>query len=366
MTNNPKINAIIKNIENLEKKDFKVLYLKGPNVGHWPNYNNEEIEFLVNDTLRILRKLKQSPELLVGLVHPYFHNIENYIATFISTITPIINLDANSLTTHHHAPLNQLQALNTTLRQSGLYSILSPSVDIPKLEKDLKDLKDDAAIVVKEAQDNAGIIRSLIPEATATSLSVALNEIAVKLQKRVNTWLSVVIIVLLSSAVISWMFLESNDKKENQDISEIINKLKNVSQLKNKTDSLSYFMLINTSNVKERKLESHDTNSISFWLKRIIIFLPLFYLIFFCIKQYNKERKLLEIYVHKKAISQTLPAYMKQAEKAEVKDEILLRGATMIFTLPEDPNSTIHGSDGMGLTEVKDLLDIKDKIQKQA
>ncbi len=366
---NPKINSILKNIVDLDKKNFALLYASGNSIQPYPNYTSSEIETLINDTKRVLNDLSVSVEILQSLYGVYLTNLDNQLNAFITQFNSIATLSVNQLSNQHHSCLNQLQSLNNTLRQSGIYSILTPSNNIPKLTEELNDLKIDADKLVKEAKGNANLIRNLIPEATATSLSVALDEIAKKIRIRVNIWLTVVIVVLIFSAIFSWLFLDSNDKKENNSLAnkQTTNNVQDIIKLKSKSDSIA-FIIASTANLKKQTENNpettHDTNSFVYWLKRIIVFLPLFYLIVFCIKQYNKERKLLEIYVHKKAIAQTLPAYMEQAEKDETLDEILLRGSTMIFTLPENPESPIQGSDGIGLEEIKSILDIKDKLTK--
>ena len=96
---------------------------------------------------------------------------------------------------------------------------MSPSIDIPKIESDLNQLKGEASTIVKEAQENAEIIRGLIPEATATSLSVAIDDRAKQLMQRVRIWLIGVISVLIFSSYFSWNFLQLNG--ENKIDSEI-------------------------------------------------------------------------------------------------------------------------------------------------
>ncbi len=364
---NPKVDNILKNIAEILKKDLSLLWASGFSIQPFPKYNTNEISILIEDTIRILEQLMTREDILIKLNSSILISLDATINSILTQFNPISSLAQNQLTNQHHACLTQFQALNNALRQFGIYSILTPSVDIPKIESELNSLKDEASSIVKDAQENAQIIRNLIPEATATSLSVALDEISKKLKFRVSIWLVVVIAVLISTAYFSWHFFELNDQKvdintKNKQQEGII-KLRN---LKNKSDTLNYIDSISKLQLKPAIDEKTNSGSDNFtyWLKRIIIFFPIFYLIVFCIKQYNKERKLLEIYVHKKAIGQTLPAYMKQAEKAEIKDEILLRGATMIFTLPENPDSPIQGSEGIGLEEIKSILDIKEKITK--
>lgn len=365
---NPKIDNIIKNIGEIQKKDFKLLSASGFSIQPYSNYTTADIETLIEDTVRVLGQLALREDILFTLNGSILTSLDTTINNLLSQFNSISGLAPNQLTNQHHGCLNQFQALNNALRQFAIYSMLTPSIDVPKIESDLNTLKNEASSIVKDAQENAQIIRNLIPEATATSLSVALDEIAQKLRLRVAIWLGVVITVLISTAWFSWYFFELNAEKEDylakkkQEVGSVTKPI----NLKNKADSLKYIDSIAKIQLHPMIDETPKSNSDNFvyWLKRIIIFFPIFYLIIFCIKQYNKERKLLEIYVHKKAIGQTLPAYMKQAEKPEIKDEILLRGATMIFTLPENPDSPIQGSDGIGLEEIKSILDIKDKLQK--
>jgi len=376
-----KIESIKKHLESFLNYDLGNLSVEGQSVQVHPNYSQKELKTLVDDAVRIVKKLKENTEYLESLNYTYANNLNNQLNNFIAQYQAVEKLQPNQLRNQHHNAVNQLEAVMNTLRQSGVYSVLSPSFNIQEAEDDLNELRGKADIVVKEAEDNAKIIQDLIPEATATSLSTTLGRRTQQLERRVNIWFGIVIFVLIGSSVFSWAYLTNQSKKE-------INTLENLVDQQTKNSHLTLPILdslgvnINQSkdsltNIDQTELNHNRTiqqsgghsekevNSESdwaYWVKRVIIFLPLFYLIVFSIRQYNKERKLLEIYTHKRVIAQALPAYIEQANQDDVKNEILLRGSTMIFTLPENPETPIQGMDGIAMNELKGMLDIKSKI----
>jgi len=376
-----KIESIKKHLESFLNYDLGNLSVEGQSVQVHPNYSQKELKTLVDDAVRIVKKLKENTEYLESLNYTYANNLNNQLNNFIAQYQAVEKLQPNQLRNQHHNAVNQLEAVMNTLRQSGVYSVLSPSFNIQEAEDDLNELRGKADIVVKEAEDNAKIIQDLIPEATATSLSTTLGRRTQQLERRVNIWFGIVIFVLIGSSVFSWAYLTNQSKKEINTLENLVDQQTknshltlpifdslgvNINQSKDSLTNIDQTELNHNRTIQQSgghsEKEVNSESDWAYWVKRVIIFLPLFYLIVFSIRQYNKERKLLEIYTHKRVIAQALPAYIEQANQDDVKNEILLRGSTMIFTLPENPETPIQGMDGIAMNELKGMLDIKSKI----
>lgn len=371
MSRQKRIKDVLNKIDEALSLNFDILYSNNPSTNPYGNFSPEDIESLVDDTMKVLEGISKSPKVLDDLSADYLVRILQQLDGLVPQMKAINSIDPSQLRGQHHKPLSQINELYNIFRSTGVYSILFPGINIPEIEEHLRELSGEAATIVGEAKENAQKIRDLIPEATATSLSVTLGKRTEQLSKRVTMWLSIVILTLLGTAILSWTFLTYNVGNEktyylepnSQQYSGHITKSDSLDSTSTFIEQISVSNKNDESKGKSSLISNAEKDGWEFWLKRIIIFLPLFYLIIFSIRQYNKERKLLEIYTHKQSIAQTLPAYMEQAlPSEETKSEILLRGSTMIFSLPENPDSPIQGSDGIAMNEVKTFLEIQEKL----
>lgn len=275
-------------------------------------------------------------------------------------------------------------------------------------------LTGDVSVLGKIYKQKIDAVNDVLPNATANFLSEEIQNRINVLKNRSNLWLiSAVVSVFLVSiySIIQVNVLDNKYKDiEFNDTNEKLDSLNNASNkifdeqynvdrsIKKylldsveipKVSRLGYDSLIldsltnlhkktltNIEEVKSKVIErrkknlninlsrANERNSIGFWLKRVLIVSPMIYLIVFCFSQYNKERKLLEIYAHKRVVSQSLPAFMEQMKTDEGKENIINKGADVIFSLPEtDMNKNEVSSEStLKISDVKNLLDIKGKV----
>jgi len=91
--------------------------------------------------------------------------------------------------------------------------------------------------------------------------------------------------------------------------------------------------------------------------------LPFFFLLFYSISQYNKERSFQEEYAFKSAVALTIKAYSDIIQKADLKDELIINSVNGIYKSPtiyksrklKDDNSILETAKGL-LTTALDVL----------
>jgi hypothetical protein len=83
---------------------------------------------------------------------------------------------------------------------------------------------------------------------------------------------------------------------------------------------------------------------------------PFFFLLFYSIAQYNKERHYQEEYAFKSAVALTIKAYADVVEAQELKDNLIVKSVTEVYRTPHPDKGKRSKGDSSILDTAKDLL----------
>lgn len=83
---------------------------------------------------------------------------------------------------------------------------------------------------------------------------------------------------------------------------------------------------------------------------------PFFFLLFYSISQYNKERNFQEEYAFKSAVALTIKAYSDIIQKEELKDEMIVNSVTSIYKSPITQKTKLSKEENAILDTAKDLI----------
>ena len=84
--------------------------------------------------------------------------------------------------------------------------------------------------------------------------------------------------------------------------------------------------------------------------------LPFFFLLFYSISQYNKERNFQEEYAFKSAVALTIKAYSDIINKEELKDDLILSSVSSVYNSPSIYKNKKSKEENTILETAKDLL----------
>ncbi|OWW23115.1 hypothetical protein B4Q04_22335 [Zobellia sp. OII3] len=93
--------------------------------------------------------------------------------------------------------------------------------------------------------------------------------------------------------------------------------------------------------------------------------LPFFFLLFYAIAQYNKERNFQEEYAFKSAVALTIKAYSDIIEKEDLKDELILNSVSGIYKSPTIYKTKKTKEDNTIYETAKDLLSTALEVMKK-
>lgn len=93
--------------------------------------------------------------------------------------------------------------------------------------------------------------------------------------------------------------------------------------------------------------------------------LPFFFLLFYSISQYNKERNFQEEYAFKSAVALTIKAYADIIEKEDLKDELIINSVSGVYKSPTIYKTKKTKEDNTLLGTAKDLLNTALEVMKK-
>ena len=264
----------------------------------WESDTSKNLQYLLQDFNELFEEGKLVREREVSVIN--------------SLEKPKQYLDINKL----------LHFLAEILRELDIYEkkIIVKS-SIIKESETFEILSKEANKTLKDIKESKSILNNLIPDATAGSLSKMLQKNVKRINKYQGFYMFFIILIFIFLLVASIFTVDEYVKDFNK-----------------------------------------ESDLFSFLILRIIIALPIFFILGFCIRNFNKEKKLGILYRHKETVGILLPAYMNQAKTDELKDEILKSGTEIIFGLPDNPEANIK-KEGYNVGDVKSLIELSKTIK---
>lgn len=330
MSTNTYIDGIKSNVERNSSDDLSILWTENSNIQKWNNLDSTEIQNLVEETFELLETAIDK-NLLTGLPFNYLNTINTSLNNFNNQLQSIKNLQPNQLRNQHHQPLNQINSVNSSIRNSGLYSLIKLSPDIPETNKLIQQQLLNINSRKEELDKLTAQVRTLLSPAVADRLSTAFSKRKQHIFWQKISWL---ILVLISTGAA--IYYTSN-------VTETITQLVNPSTSQGQDDSTTIGII---------------------WILRLLILFPIYYVVFFSIRQYSKERKLEEVYAHKSAIAETLPSYPELLNEKSVGDQITSEAASVIFSPAEKDSIKKESSKNYKIEDIKELIDVANKAIK--
>jgi len=317
---NNHIKNINSNIERISEEDFVNLYPSHNSVQKWNNLEPDEIRDFAQDTISVLISCKEN-NLFEYLVFNYLNSLDSNLQNFVTQYDNVKSLNPDQITNQHHNPLNQLNAANATLRNSGLYTLVKLS---PDLDKKSRLIDEKLSTVIKIDSDLNKLteqVKALLNPAVAGALSNAFNVRREQVVRQKWIWLAILIASSLGAIYVT------------HDVIKIITSI------------------INDTN-------KSDPNSVGYsiiWFFRFFILVPVYFLVGFSFSQYNKERNFEEDYAHKSTIAQTLPSYSELVINQDIRDQITSSATKVAFDPPIRIDSKHKKDSNITLSQLKEI-----------
>ncbi len=318
------IKGISSIVEMLKDEDFSILTRTEAPAQTWNNLTSDEIKFLITETLSIINEAIET-NLIETVSFNHLNAINNALNQFNQQFQSVKGVQPAQLQNQHHAPLNQIHAVDNQLRACGLYAIIKLSPDMAQKKELLENQIQAANKAASDIDKLSEQVRKLVDPAVAGALSNAFNVRRKNVSYQKWFWLFMLIV---SGGISVWLTM---------DITGFV------------TD-----VFLKTGDTK--------TNVGFVWLLRFLLLIPAYFFIAFTVSQFLRERNYEEDYAHKSSIAQTLPSYSELVANIDVKDEITSSATKVVFTPPR--NEKNNNNNMKNKTFTKNLNEIAELIGK--
>lgn len=321
------VNGIASLLEILKDENFSNLYGTEAPSQPWNNLTSEEVRAFVEETLNLLQEAIDT-DLISTISFNLLSAMNTHLNKFNQQFQSVKAIEPNQVSNQHHNPLNQIQAVDSQLRASGIYSILKLGPDIDQ-KKTLIEQQVQASTKAASELDKLTVqVRSLLDPAVATALSNAFDVRRKSVSYQKWFWF---LMLVVSGAVSIWLSL---------DVTEFITNI-------------------------FKTAEENKTNVGFVWFLRLLLLIPAYFFIGFSVTQFLRERHYEESYAHKSSIAQTLPSYSELIASPEVKDEITSSATKVVFTPPHSNKESKAPKKGFVASELKDIAEALNVFKSQ-